>query len=110
MVSDLDSEAWSNLVLPLAWHRLSVGTRNLDASVEAALVVSVSNGPPKSHISSNRAVVGTLVSRVAMIWPSVRFQRKTVLFLKQCVFLFNTKPRLFMLTRIEYRLSIIAEV
>lgn len=53
VVTLLDTGAWTNLELPLSWHDLSIGTGDLDSSVEAALVVSVVKGSTEGDVSTD---------------------------------------------------------
>jgi hypothetical protein len=93
VVSDCDSLAWTNLVLPLSGHNLSICSRDGDASIEADLVVSVGNSSSESSISSNRAVVWSLVTGEACRWPSIRLDLKSVFVLQDSIFLLDTVPR-----------------
>jgi hypothetical protein len=48
------------LVLPLRRHDLCVGSADVDASIQAGLVVNISNVTTHGAASAGRAVVGTL--------------------------------------------------
>jgi hypothetical protein len=61
MVTGVNSNSWTNLEFPLTWHNLSIGTRDGEASIKTALVVSVSNGSSEAYVTTNRAVVWALV-------------------------------------------------
>ena len=70
VVTHLKSEAWSNLVLPLTWHNLSVGTRNVDAGGEASAVVLVGDDSAEGDVGTDGAVVGSLWAWVTVGWPA----------------------------------------
>jgi hypothetical protein len=53
MITLLNASAWTNLEFPLSWHDLSIGTGNLDASVEAAFVVSIVEGSSVGDVSTD---------------------------------------------------------
>mmetsp|Transcript_36331 Transcript_36331/g.102641 ORF Transcript_36331/g.102641 Transcript_36331/m.102641 type:complete len:314 (-) Transcript_36331:77-1018(-) len=62
VISHLDSNARTDLVLPLGRHDLGVHAADLDAGVQAGLVVGLNNVAGNSGTSSGRAVVWAL-------WP-----------------------------------------
>jgi len=41
LIASVDADARANLVLPLSWHHLGVGTRDVEAGEEAGLVVGL---------------------------------------------------------------------
>jgi len=53
VITLLNASAWTNLEFPLSWHDLSIGTGNLDASVEAAFVVSIVEGSSVGDVSTD---------------------------------------------------------
>lgn len=110
MVSDTDTFTRSYLIFPLTWHNFSICPRNFDSSVKASFVVSISYDATKSHITSNRAVVRSLSSWVTTLRPSERTNCKTITFSKNCIFLFNTIPRLFTFSSFKNWSSRCAEV
>ena len=93
MVSTLDGGARSNLILPLSGHNLSIGSRDLDSSVEASLVVSVSYSSSEADVASDRAIVRSLVSRESSGWPSVGSGLESSMLGEKSVFLFDSEPR-----------------
>ena len=94
MVTDFNTEAGANLVLPLAGHDLSVGSGNLDASEEAGLVVHVSNDAAEVLVATNRAVVRALGTGVAIGRPAEGVASELGLSAEQRVFLLNAVPAL----------------
>ena len=70
VISCSNTHGWSNLVLPLSWHDLSVGSGDGKSSVQAAFVMCVSNSSTIANITSNGAVVWSLVAWEPMGWPS----------------------------------------
>ena len=70
VVTHLKSKAWSNLVLPLTWHDLSVGTRDVDAGGEASAVVLVGDDSAEGDVGTDGAVVGSLWAWVTVGWPA----------------------------------------
>lgn len=78
------------MVLPLGGHDLSVGTRDVDTSVEAGLVVSLDNVSAEDLAGTDTTVVRTLGSREAVlgpaIWPSGGVE--------ESVLLLETEPEL----------------
>jgi len=110
MITCVNSNGWTNLEFPLTWHNLSIGTRDSEASIKAALVVSISNGSSEAYITSNRAVVWTLVGWVTIGWPSIWLGLELVLSLQDCVFLLNTIPWDLILVGIENLFSKVSEI
>lgn len=53
MVTDLDTDARADLVLPLAGHDLGVGASDLNASVQASLVMHVGNNPAEVQVAAD---------------------------------------------------------
>ena len=110
MVTDLNAEARTNLILPLAGHDLVVGAGDLDAGKEASFVVSIHDSSTVADVGTNRAVVGSLRARETRLRPSEGLHGELVLDLKERVLLFNPKPGLLKHTSLENLLSIISEV
>jgi len=102
----VNSGAGTDLVFPLGGHNLSVGTRNVDASVEAGLVVSLDNVSAEDLTGADTTVVGALWSREAVpgpaVWPA--------LCIKKGVFLLETKPKPFTLILLHENGSGVTEV
>jgi len=61
MISDLNSKAWADLILPLTWHDFSICSRDLDTSIEASFVMSICNVSSKVDIATNGAIERSLV-------------------------------------------------
>ena len=110
MVPNFDAKTWSDLVLPLAWHNFSIGSRNFDSCIKASLVVSISHVPSKTAVASNRAVIWSLVSWESMRRPSKRSCFELVLSRQNSVLLLDSIPRLFIGSSIENWLSEGSEV
>lgn len=70
LISHLNSLAWSNLELPLSWHDLGVGSRDLDTGVKAGTVVSLNDVTSVDLVGSNSTVVWSLWSWESVLWPS----------------------------------------
>lgn len=87
-----DTLTRADLVLPLGRHHLGVDTRDLDSSVQACLVMSLHNVSAEDLASTDSAIVRALGSWKSSlrpaIWPAIGT--------KDCVFLFQTKPRLML--------------
>lgn len=90
VVTHLDTLARADLVLPLSGHHLGVGARDLDAGIQAALVVSFDDVTHDNLASTDTAVVGALRSRVTVLGPAIG----TVVEVEQGVLLLKTEPRL----------------
>ena len=67
----MNTFTWSDLELPLGGHDLGVGSRDLNAGVEASSVVSLNNIATVDIVVSNSTVVRSLRSWVTLLWPSV---------------------------------------
>ena len=70
LVTDGDTKAGTDLVFPLAGHDLSIGAGNLDTSIEACTVVGISDHTSEAVVSTDRAIVGTLRTRVTIVRPA----------------------------------------
>ena len=97
VVSSIHTNAWANLVLPLAWHDLSVDPSNLHASVQASSVVSLNEGAAKRFVRSSTAVVGTLRGGETSLGPS----KRCVVEGEESVLLLDTEPWLEVLGLLE---------
>ena len=106
MVTHLNAVTWADLELPLSWHDLGVGTGDLDAGVQASLIVSLNDVTAKDLSSADTAVVWTLWSWVAVHWPSVW----TVRHVEESVLLLETEPWLLGLMSLHELGSLIAVV
>lgn len=95
MIADVDSAAWTDLVLKLARHDLNIGTRNCDTSVKAGLVVSVLDSATEAYVGTDGAVERTLIAWVAILGPSEGSLGELGGCLKESVFLLDTVPNLF---------------
>ena len=100
VVTNFNTSAGSDLVLPLTGHDLSIGARNFDASVEAGFVVSIGNKTSETHVSTSGAVVGSLLSGVSVVWPSKGVGSELGRVTDEGVLLLNTIPGLFVLNEI----------
>ena len=68
----VNAEARADLVLPLSRHDFSVGAGDLDARVQASLVVSLHDISAHDLAGAVTAVVWALWSGEAVLWPPVR--------------------------------------
>lgn len=110
MITLVNCKAWTNLEFPLAWHNFSIGSGDGDTSINATFVVSISNSSSEACVATNRAVVRTLVGRVAIRWPSIWVSLEFVLALQDGVLLLNTVPWLFIFVGIKDLLGEMSEV
>ena len=94
----------------MSWHDLGVSAGDLDASVEASSVVSVSDDSAEAVVGANRAIVRALRSGVTIVGPSKRPGRELSLSSDKGVFLFDTEPWLISLCSIENFLGVNSEV
>jgi hypothetical protein len=83
----------ADLELPLSWHDLGIGTRDLYASKQASLVVSLDNVSAVDLASTNTTVVWALWTRVTTDWPAIGLVEGV----KEGVLLLETEPRLMSL-------------
>ena len=60
LVAGGDADGGADLELPLPWHDLPVDPADVDAGVEAGLVVRVHDVPPVRFVRSGGAVVRSL--------------------------------------------------
>mmetsp|Transcript_27632 Transcript_27632/g.56632 ORF Transcript_27632/g.56632 Transcript_27632/m.56632 type:complete len:349 (+) Transcript_27632:463-1509(+) len=60
LITGINSDAWSNLVLLLSRHDLSIGAGDGDSGVKAGFVVGLSDVTAKVVLGSDGAVVGSL--------------------------------------------------
>ena len=60
LITGLNSKARTNLILPLAWHDLTVSSGNLNASEEASLVVSIHDSSTVTNVGTDGAVIRSL--------------------------------------------------
>lgn len=90
VVAHLNALAGADLELPLGGHHLGVGARDLDAGVQAALVVGLDDVALDDLAGANTAVVGALGRGEAVLGPAVG----TVVEVEQSVLLLKTEPGL----------------
>merc|ERR1712060_370606 len=110
LITHGNADTRSNLVLPLAWHDLGVGARDLDASVEASTVVGISNDTTEAVVSANGAVVRSLGSGISVVRPSKGPGGELSLCTDESVLLLDSEPGLLLGTGIEDLLGVVAEV
>ena len=87
MIALFNPNTWSNLEFPLRRHHFAVGAWNFEASIEAGFVMLISYLPTKACISTNRTVIWTLLTWKSILWPLVWPGTKSVITIKQSVFL-----------------------
>jgi len=105
-VAHRNSLAWPNLEFPLGWKNLSVDTRNLDASVQASLVVSLNNVTAVDFASTNTTVVWPLRTGETSLWSSVWVS----ILVEEGIFLLKTKPWLLVLVGLHELSTIVSVV
>ena len=110
LISHVDSEDGTDLILPLAWHDFSICARNCDASKKASTVMLVSNDSTKAVVWADGAIVWTLRARVAIVRPAKRPSGELGLGTNHRVFLFNSEPRLLIEGLVEYFFGVYTEV
>ncbi len=88
-----NTDTRANLELPLSWHNLGIGTRDLHASEQASLVVSLDDISAVDLASTNTTVVWTLWTWETSLWPAVW----SVELIKKGIFLLKTEPWLMRL-------------
>ena len=81
----------------LSWHNFRICSCNFDTCIQASTIVSFNHVTSKHISSTNSTVVGSLWPREPTLWPAKRM----TIFVKQRVFLFNTKPRMGVLTQMK---------
>jgi hypothetical protein len=89
VISLRNTLAGTNLKFPLAWHDLSIDARDLDASIEASLVMSLYDCAAKHAVSANSAVVWTLRLGIPTFGPA---NDSPAIRLEQRVLLLKTEP------------------
>ena len=110
VVANLDTSAGADLVLPLARHDFSIGSADVDTSIEAGLVVSVSNNTSEADVGTDGAVVGTLFTGVSVGGPAEGPGSELVLGANQSVFLLDTVPGLLLETLVPNLSCKVSEV
>ena len=88
---------WMLLSSHLSRHNFSICSCNFDTRIQASTIVSFNHVTSKHISSANSTVVGSLWPREPTLWPAKRM----TIFVKQSVFLFNTKPRMGVLRQME---------
>ena len=81
---------WMLLSSHLSRHNFSICSCDFDTCIQASTIVSFNHVTTKHISSTNSTVVGSLWPREPTLWPAKRM----TIFVKQSVFLFNTKPRM----------------
>mmetsp|Transcript_57531 Transcript_57531/g.105824 ORF Transcript_57531/g.105824 Transcript_57531/m.105824 type:complete len:234 (+) Transcript_57531:601-1302(+) len=100
VVTNFNSSARTNLILPLPWHHLSVDAGNLDSRLQALCKVLICDWTANGNCSSCTCVVRTLRRRLASVGvEAVRLRRRFADFawFHQSVFLLNAVPRIMTL-------------
>ena len=96
----------ANLEFPLGGHNLSVGSRNLDTSVQASLVVGLNDVSAENLSSTNTTVVWALRTWETVYGPSIR----SVGHVKKGVLLLKTEPWLVSLVGLHELGTLVAVV
>lgn len=90
VVTHLNADARADLEFPLRWHDFSIDSADLDASVQAGLVVGLDNITGVDFAGSDTAVIWALRSRETTDGPAVWFSKG----IKKGIFLLETEPGL----------------
>ena len=98
------------MVFPLSWHDLSVSARNSDSSKETGLVVNISDAATEGNVGTDRAVVGSLSSRVSIVRPAEGMASEFGRGSNERVLLFNSVPGFLFEIRIPNLVSVMPEV
>jgi hypothetical protein len=106
VVTHLDALAGADLELPLGRHDLGVSAGDVDAGVQAGLVVSVDNVALDDLASAYTAVVGALGSRETTRGPAVR----PIVGVEEGVLLLKTEPGLAVSVQLHDLLALMAVV
>mmetsp|Transcript_43594 Transcript_43594/g.76881 ORF Transcript_43594/g.76881 Transcript_43594/m.76881 type:complete len:321 (+) Transcript_43594:465-1427(+) len=89
VVTRVNSHRGTHLILPLARHHLSINTRDVDASIQAGLVMGLHYGSAVGILSTITAIVRALGKRVTRLGPA---ERSHTISLEQSVLLLNAEP------------------
>lgn len=90
LITHLNTLAGTNLEFPLGGHNLSIGTGDVDAGIQASLVMRINDVTAHNPAGANTAVVRTLRSRETILRPAIG----PVLHVEESVLLLKTKPGL----------------
>jgi len=97
LITCIDAHYRTDLVFPLSSHHFSINARNLNACIQARVIVTFGNITAKSILHTGGAIVGSLRSWETRGRPSKGPCGEVVLGLQESIFLFNTEPRLLLL-------------
>ena len=95
MVTDVDTLAGTDLVFELTRHDFDVCSRDVDTSIEASLVVRISDRATITSVRTDRAVVGTLLTGVTIVRPAEWLLSEFGGVREEGVLLLNTVPSFF---------------
>lgn len=102
----VNAGARTDLVLPLSRHDLGVGAGDVDASVQAGLVVSLDDVAAEDLARADTAVVRTLGTGEAALGPAIG----PAVDVEQGVLLLETEPEFVLLVGLNHDGSIVAVV
>lgn len=105
MISSFNTWARSNLEFPLTRHHFSICSWYFQSSKEACFIMHVDYLPSLNNLSTYSTVKWALFRWESFLWPSLNFCSECILCFKDHVFLFNTEPRFFVRSGIEYFLG-----
>ncbi len=105
-IRTLDAFTRANLVLPLSGHDLGVDARDLDASIQASLVVGLDNITAVDLCGANAALVWPLGAREAVLGPSIGM----LVLAEDGVFLLEAEPELVLGVLLHQPRGIVTEV
>jgi hypothetical protein len=96
LITGINSDARSNLVLLLSGHNFSINTRHGDSGVKACLVHGIGDGTSKVILGSSTAVVRSLgAAGHTALWPA---KRSALIQVEEGEFLFQTEPNFFVIS------------
>ena len=91
LIPGIDANARSNLVLPLSWHDLPVGSRNVDIRIQTGTVMRLADGAAEHVLGSSATVVRSLGAREAARRPP---EGGDLVEVEERVLLLHAKPHL----------------
>lgn len=101
-----DTLAGANLKFPLTGHDLRIDTRNINASIQASLVMRLDNISAVDLACANTTVIRSLrtweTALGPAIWPTIRTQ--------ESVFLLETEPEVAFGVRVHQSLGLMTVV
>ena len=94
------------MILPLSRHDFRVRARDVDAGVQAGLVMRLNHISPHDLASANTAIVRSLGSWEAVLWPAIWITSLA----QHGVFLLKAKPELVFRVLLHQDGGVVAEI